>query len=316
MRNRFTITISDVHGSKSYTFSQLIRKFFLLFILFILLLFASSSVAIWWLNKEKINIENKMVLAKLEQVEILEKNQDALFKLKDENNNIQSDLSSKLEQINFLDQTLKGLEELIDVEYNENLTVHDRIKLVQISTLGKKIMLKDIPSGRPVKTFKGVSSSYGQRTNPVTRKAEFHKGIDYRGKKGDGVITTANGVVEYAGFHTKSGYGNLIIVSHNYGFKTFYGHMSKLRVKTGQAVSKGQRIGDIGSTGMSSGNHLHYEVTFVQRKLDPTLFVGWNLTNYNQIFKIIKGVPWGSLSQKVQKRVQMVEKQLLLRDVK
>ncbi|MDX1795787.1 MAG: M23 family metallopeptidase [Hydrogenovibrio sp.] len=316
MKNRFTITISDVHGSRNFSFNQLVRKFALFFVLFIVLLLAGGATIIWWLNQETVVIEKKRIQAQEQYLAVLEKNKQDYSLLKNEKHRLQSELDNKSKQIQFLDQTLQGLEDLIGVQPDEELPVQDRVKLVQLTTLEKQIMLQDIPNGRPVAHFKGVSSTYGWRIHPVTGKREFHRGIDYRGRIGDDVIATADGTVEYAGYHKRSGYGNLIIIDHKDGFRTLYGHMSKLRVKTGEVVTKGEHIGDIGSTGLSSGPHLHYEVSFVQRKLNPASFVDWNLKNYDQIFKRVKGVPWGSLSQAVRKRVKEVEKQLLLRDVK
>ncbi len=316
MKDRFTITISDVHGSRNFSFNQLVRKFALFFILFIVLVIVSGGTVIWWLNQETVNIENQRMEAQLSFKGELEKNQANYLLLNDAKQKLQSELDNKSKQIQFLDQTLQGLEDLIGVSSKAETPVRDRVKLVQLSTLEKRIMLLDFPNGRPVKNFKGLSSGFGWRIHPVTGKKEFHRGLDYRGKIGDPVLATANGTIEYAGYHKRSGYGNLVIISHRNGFKTLYGHMSKLRVKTGQVIKKGDRIGDIGSTGLSSGPHLHYEVSYVQRKLNPVPFVDWNINKYDEIIKRVKGVPWGSLSQAVQNRVQMVEKQLLLRDVK
>lgn len=316
MKDQFTITISDVHGSRNFSFNQLVRKFALFFILFIVLLLAGGATVIWWLNQETVNIEQKRIQAQEKYLSMLDKNKQDYALLESEKQKLQHDLDNRSKQLQFLDQTLQGLEDLIGVKPDEELPVQDRVKIVQLTTLEKKVMLQDIPNGRPVGKFQGVSSSYGWRIHPVTGQREFHRGIDYRGKIGDPVIATANGMVEYAGFHKKSGYGNLIILDHKDGFRTLYGHMSKLLVKTGEYVYKGERIGEIGSTGLSSGPHLHYEVSFVQRKLNPAPFVDWRLNNYDRIFKRVKGVPWGSLSQAVQRRVQEVEKQLSLRDVK
>ena len=315
MKDHFTITITDVHGSRSFSFKQFVRKFALFFVLFIFLIIAGGAAVIWWLNQETIAIEQKRIEAQEEYLAVLEKTKDDYALLNQEKRRLQGELDNKSKQIQFLDQTLQGLEDLIGVKSNEEAPIKDRVKIAQLTTLEKQIMLEDIPNGRPVKKFQGISSRFGWRTHPVTGTKEFHRGLDYRGRKGDGVITTANGTVEYAGFHKKSGYGNMIIVSHAHGFKTLYGHMSKLHVKTGQVVKKGDRIGDIGSTGLSSGPHLHYEVSFVQRKLNPVPFVDWNLKKYDNIFERVKGVPWGSLSQTVKRRVQKVEKQLSLRDV-
>ena len=317
MKNKTTITISDVYGSKSYSFNQLIRKFFFLFFLIILTLILSGGFTIWWLNQEIGTVDKNMAAARSDYQSILEKKQTAYVTIKKENESFQTDIEDKRKQILFLDQTLQGLEKLIGGNPDqEELAVKDRVKLVQMSTLERQVMLQAIPSGRPVKLFQGVSSAYGWRKHPVTGERKFHRGIDYKGSKGDPVIVTADGVVEFAGYHKKSGFGNLIIIAHDNGFKTIYAHLNKVHVKTGQVLSKGEHIGNIGSTGLSSGDHLHYEVKFLARKLNPGPFIEWNIKNYQQIFKKIKGVPWGSLSQKVQNHVQMVEKQLLLRDVK
>ncbi|QBZ82825.1 Murein DD-endopeptidase MepM [Hydrogenovibrio crunogenus] len=316
MKNHFTITISDVHGSRHFSFKQFMRKFALFVVMFIFLMLAGAAGVIWWLNQEIIDIQDKRQVAEASYQAVLEKSKHSYMTLEAEKRKLQSQLDNKSKQIQFLDQTLQGLEDLIGVKPDEDELLTDRVKIVQLTTLEKQIMLEDIPSGRPVKKYQGVSSSFGWRIHPVKGTKEFHRGIDYRGKRGDGVIATASGTIEYAGYHKRSGYGRLIIISHDNGFKTLYGHMSKLHVKTGQVVKKGELIGEIGSSGLSSGPHLHYEVSFVQRKLNPVPFINWDLKHYDEIFKKVKGVPWGSLSQVVQNRVQQVEKQLLLRDVK
>lgn len=315
MKDHFTITITDVHGSRSFSFKQFVRKFAKFFILFIVLVIAMGATMIWWLNQEIVVIEKNRVDAQQEYLSVLDKKRADYALLNDEKQKLQDELDNKSKQVQFLDQTLQGLEDLIGVEPNEEIPVEDRVKVAQLTTLEKRIMLEDIPNGRPVAKFKGVSSQFGWRIHPVTGTKEFHRGLDYRGRKGDDVIATASGTIEYAGYHKKSGYGNLVIISHAHGFKTLFGHMSKLFVKTGQVVQKGEKIGEIGSTGLSSGPHLHYEVSFVQRKLNPVPFVNWSLTNYDDIFERVKGVPWGSLSQTVKTRVQRVEKQLSLRAV-
>lgn len=316
MRNHFTITISDVHGARDYSFKQIFKRFAWLIVLVFLLLWAGVVAAIWFLSSEAQAIENKHRMAVQHYEQVLNDKKSDFIHLASEKRLLESELDEKTKQAELLDQTLQGLEELIgtstSVEEPEK-AVEERIKLVQLSTLGKSMMLEMIPNGRPVVDFAGVSSSYGWRTHPVTGQRQFHRGIDYRGETGAGVAVTADGVVEYAGFSKNSGFGNLIIVSHANGFKTHYAHLSRVDVKTGQYVRKGDVIGGIGSTGLSSGNHLHYEVSFVQRKLDPAPFVQWSLQQYDTIFQQVEGVPWGSLTQAVNERVQKVEKQLSLR---
>ena len=319
MRNHFTITISDVHGARSYSFKQFFRRFiWLLALLFLVVWAVGVSVILWLSGKAKyIEVQHRDAVEGYER-SLADTKRDYVF-LSSEKRLLEQELNEKSRKVAFLGETLQGLEELVgtansSIEEPER-TVEDRVKLVQLSALGKNLMLEAFPNGRPVKDFIGVSSSYGWRTHPLKETKHFHRGIDYRGEKGAPVIATADGVIEYAGYHKASGFGNYIIVTHNNGFKTHYGHLSRIDVKTGEFVNKGQLIGGIGSTGMSSGNHLHYEISFVQRKLNPGPFVEWDLQNYDRIFEEVKGVPWGSLSQAVNEKVQKVEKQLLHRGV-
>lgn len=316
MKDHFSITITDVHGAKNYSFRQIVRKFVKYFIFFVVLVIAGGATMIWWLNQETIAIEAKRAAAESEFQQTLASKRNDYIQLDQVRRDLELELEEKSKQVQFLDQTLQGLEDLIGVKPEEDAIVEDRVKLAQQTTIEKQVMLTDVPNGRPLKIFAGVSSSFGWRVHPIQATREFHRGLDYRGKMGDAVIATADAVVEYAGYHKQSGYGNLVILSHAYGFKTLFGHMSKLYVQSGEFVRKGDVIGEIGSTGLSSGPHLHYEVTFVQRKLNPVPFVEWDLKNYNPIFEKVKGVPWGSLVQKVQNRVQQLEKQLSLRAVK
>ena len=315
MRNKFTLTISDVHGVKEYSFNQFVRRFAWMFVLFLLLTLSIGGTTIWWLSKEVKQLEAKRAAEELHYAQTVKQNQEEFLRLQAERRAIQNELLDKTKQLSFLNQTLEGLEELVGVQPEEALSIEERVKKVQLTTLEKKFMLSEFPSGRPVKFFKGVTSGYGWRIHPITGKKEFHRGLDYRGKVGDPVISTADGVIEYAGYLKTSGFGNLILIDHGNGFRTLYGHLSKTLVKTGQVVKKGQIIGQIGSTGISSGPHLHYAVSFVQRKLDPTPFVQWRLDNFDEIQTKVKGVPWGSLAQEIKNRVHQVEKQLLLRGV-
>ncbi len=113
------------------------------------------------------------------------------------------------------------------------------------------------PMGYPHKGR--ISSNYGHRENPFTgENIESHKGLDIKGNYGEVVKTTASGVVKFAS--RRGGYGNCVIINHGNGFETYYGHLSKISVKQGQRVIAGDAIGKIGSTGRSTGPHLHYEV--------------------------------------------------------
>ena len=123
-----------------------------------------------------------------------------------------------------------------------------------------------------VPTTGKVSSKFGYRVHPVTKKTQsFHSGIDIFAPKGTKVNATADGVVKTAGFN-KSGYGNLIILEHEKELSSYYAHLEKILVKPGQRVRKGELIGTVDSTGMSTGNHLHFEIRRGGKAMDPEEF--------------------------------------------
>ncbi|MCI4590157.1 M23 family metallopeptidase [Sphingobium sp. BYY-5] len=127
-----------------------------------------------------------------------------------------------------------------------------------------------IPSGRPVAKLT-LTSNFGVRSDPFNGGARMHKGIDIPGPVGTPIYATADGVVSRAGW--ASGYGNLVQITHGGGMETRYGHMSKLLVAANSYVKRGQLIGLMGSTGRSTGSHLHYEVRVDGTAINPIPFV-------------------------------------------
>jgi murein DD-endopeptidase MepM/ murein hydrolase activator NlpD len=314
-RQQLTVSITTIHGSRHYSFGQFARKFAWVLLSGVLLVALISGFSIWWLQKEVDELQELKLQAESSFLAALDARQIEYSNLLDEKALLMTELEEKIKQLGFLDQTLQGLEELIGVQPEvEDAGIVDRVKLVQLTTLEKQLLLDQVPNGRPVSLFKGVSSGYGWRSHPVRGTREFHHGIDYRGDRGAPVVATADGVVEFAGYHRGSGYGNLVIISHAFGFKTFYGHLHEMKVKTGEFVARGDVIGGIGSTGVATGPHLHYEVNFVQKKLNPAPFVKWSIDDYDSIFGEVEGIPWGSLSQAIRNQVVRVEKQLLPKD--
>ena len=130
--------------------------------------------------------------------------------------------------------------------------------------------IKNTPMGKP--SFGEITSGFGYRSNPFSGvSTESHPGLDFRGAIGDPVKTTADGVIEFAG--PRGGYGNCIIIKHKGDIKTLYGHLSKILVKENTNVKIGQKIGEIGSTGRSTGPHLHYEIIKNEEKINPLKFI-------------------------------------------
>jgi len=129
------------------------------------------------------------------------------------------------------------------------------------------------PMGYP--RVSSMTSFFGYRSDPFnTASAEYHPGIDFKGKTGDDVKSTANGRVVFAGW--SNGYGNCIRIQHANNFETLYGHLSRIGVKVGQQITVGQKIGLVGSTGHSTGAHLHYEVRKDGKPINPVKFLTLN----------------------------------------
>ncbi len=146
-------------------------------------------------------------------------------------------------------------------------------KQVIIESMGpiksKLAYLMAKPSIMPVAA--SITAGFGYRKNPFTsRGSEFHKGVDFAASYGKTVAATGDGIVMFAGWN--AGYGKMVIISHGYGITTLYAHNSKLLVKQGDKVNKGQAISKVGNTGRSTGTHLHYEVKLNGKNVNPTKY--------------------------------------------
>ncbi|MDE5998360.1 MAG: M23 family metallopeptidase, partial [Muribaculaceae bacterium] len=141
----------------------------------------------------------------------------------------------------------------------------------------QKEKIARIPSVMPIniKDYT-MSSGYGYRRDPVYGTAKFHEGLDFAAATGTPVFATADAVVEVA--ERKDAYGNCIDLNHGYNYMTRYAHLSQILVKTGQHVKRGEMIGKVGSTGKSTGSHLHYEVRFKGEPQNPVHYYFMDLT--------------------------------------
>jgi len=158
-------------------------------------------------------------------------------------------------------------------------------------------MLKHIPAIQPIdnKDLKRTASGWGMRIHPIFNIKKFHYGLDFTAPTGTPIYSTGDGEIEFIIKHTDKdshGYGNLIIIDHGYGYKTLYAHMDKFSVKVGQEVKRGQTIGSVGNTGLSTGPHLHYEVIKDGRKVNPVYYLFNDLTpqEYQKIVEISNSI--------------------------
>ena len=158
-------------------------------------------------------------------------------------------INSILEKLTDREQQLETLEALIT---NNELTKDRKL------------------AGRPI--LRGwMSSAYGMRNDPFTGKPAFHGGVDFAGKEGSDVVAVASGVVTWAS--DRYGYGNLVEVHHSDGTRTRYAHLKEINVKVGEVIKKGQALATMGSTGRSTGPHVHFEVFKNGRTVDPATYI-------------------------------------------
>ena len=286
MRDKIVITITDIHGSKHFTLNKFIKKIFFYTFFFTIFLLILSASTIYYLSK-KVELFQR-------EITLLEEKKNYL---QSENKKLLKKIQTKFNELEFINEKIKNIEELLGIKpIDGNLSV--KVKALEVDAIIKKIMLQLIPNGSPV-PYKGITSKYGMRIHPVLKRKEFHRGIDLRASYKTPVYAPADGVVEFAGYHKKSGFGVLLIINHNYGFKTLYGHLYKCKVKMGDFVKKGDVIAYTGNSGLSSGPHLHYEVRYLQIPLNPIKFIKWDLKNFNYIFKKEKVVKWDFLINQI-----------------
>jgi murein DD-endopeptidase MepM/ murein hydrolase activator NlpD len=166
-----------------------------------------------------------------------------------------NELNSSMDLLEKLEREIK----LEKSSYEELLTTLEKRE----DSLRYLPVLKPVPNGR-------LTDGYGNRRHPILKLIRFHPGVDLAADKGTPIIAPADGYVKYAGRH--GGYGNFVKISHKYGYETCYGHMNKIYVRNGQFVKRGDKIGEVGSTGLSTSNHLHYEVYYKGKTLNPDQF--------------------------------------------
>jgi len=170
-----------------------------------------------------------------------------------ENSNVLINLNKKIDQLN------KQL-------YVQSKSFDELTKLAS----NKTEFLASIPAIQPIanKDLRRMASGFGYRIHPIYKTHKMHEGIDFTAPTGTPIYATGNGKV-IAPDNGMSGYGNVVLIDHGFGYQTLYGHMSRVKVRPGQKISRGELIGYVGNTGLSSGPHLHYEVIKGGRKINP-----------------------------------------------
>ena len=179
------------------------------------------------------------------------------------------DLANKgLKEQDLIIGSFKEIDDIKRKMYIQSKSYDKIAKLVK----DKSKLLSHTPAIQPIsnKQLTRLTSGFGIRIHPIYKVGQFHPGIDFAAPYGTPIYATADGEVSKSVY--EPGYGNHIMIDHGFGYKTLYGHMSKMTVRKGEKVKRGQLIGYVGSTGLSTAPHVHYEVIYKGEQVNPVYF--------------------------------------------
>ncbi len=307
MRDHYQITVTSFERTRHYRVPQFIKHFATGFVAVLGLLFAGGLLAIYVLINKLDAMDQELSRLHVQQSEIRAENTALL----QEQQRLQNSVEEKVAALSMMGEELGSIEAMMGLSPNPDAEIEFRLDTASQTAQEKRYMLTAIPSGYPLEEAK-VTSFYGMRKHPVLGKMKLHGGADLRARIGTPVYATANGVVEWAGYND-GGFGKMVKLSHNFGFTTVYGHLSKSTVAVGDYVKQGELIGYSGNTGLSSAPHLHYEVRHLHRRLAPRSFMEWSLENYDGLFTREERIKWDSLAKTVRDQIALPERRLSLR---
>ncbi len=330
----YLITISDLTRTRHFRISKRFKSFIIAASALLALALITSNIIVF--NQQDTILSAKDLNTSLEDhvVDISEKNSNLsevlqrhsktltniseqianIEQISGVNSNINSSITERLMEIsnyynakeddfNALDDRVVQIESTMGMAASKSSTeseaIAKRIELLTINVNQEKILHDNIPNGYPIRNL-GITSKFGKRRHPITKQKSFHNGLDLRAKLNTNVYATADGIVRDASRDKFS--GKRLMIAHNFGFETRYAHLDKMTVERGDIVQKGDLIGLSGNSGRSSGPHLHYEVRYLGRSLDPEHFVKWEFGS-NDIFTNVREIKWDSLISLINKQI-------------
>ena len=275
--NNLIVTFTNIKSTRSFTLSSGIRQIIKLIIMIAVLLPVILSILLYvqFLKIEEYEgVSNKYYNLVLNNADLEEA-------IKRKTKVLNQTITQKSQELENIQDKITEIEFLIGINPKKDVESHQRLDIAKITAAERLVTLNTIPSGTVVPGAK-ITSHFGWRTSPISNRRQMHTGTDFRAKIGTPIIAPAHGIVRYTRKRSNKGYGKMIIIDHDLGFSTLYGHLSSVSVKNGDFVTKGQVIGRTGNTGDSTGPHLHYEIRYIGVTLDPINFIRWNLKNYEK----------------------------------
>ena len=295
------IIVSIPSGKESQHFS-ISRKTLLITLSVTLILLAGITKTL--LSKQqRINALSGLLIQKDTQYSTLEQIHAEQL---DSTHSLSQELEEKRNQLQLLGKRVYDVESVLGLTNDDDLgeqNIEDRLDAAAVDSAVRATMFRIIPNESPL-DYQRISSSYGRRTNPISGKRHTHTGIDLTCKRGTPIIAPADGVIETVRPSNK-GFGNFLTLRHSFGFMTSYAHLQKFNVKSGQFVSKGDVIANCGNSGNSTGPHLHYEIRFLGRSINPQNTMEWTPDNFNSLFEKEKSIKWTPLVKMIDNNVRL-----------
>ncbi|KUM53015.1 M23 family metallopeptidase [Rheinheimera sp. EpRS3] len=289
MKDRIIISVSTINGTRHFNVSKLFKRNAVIAMWAMLFGLIITAAVIDYLLRTVDKSQHQRT-ALTEQAASLRAEIDMLNNSKQQ---LELELNTKQDEMLQVVNRVGEIELALGLEQQYPQNLENRLDTASVNSAARLAMLQLVPNGSPLE-FRRRSSRFGVREHPIIGKQQHHKGVDLSASRGTPIYAPADGVVEVVR-PNKQGYGNLLKIRHAFGFSTLYAHLDSFKVKSGHFVHKGELIATSGNTGLSTAPHLHYEVHFLDRALNPQSFMDWDATNFDLVFEKERSIKWDSL---------------------
>lgn len=289
MKDRIIISVSTINGTRHFNISRLFKRnaIIAMWLLLFSLVITAGVIDYLLRSVEKSQLQRKHLS---QQATTL---RDEIALLQTSKSELEQELNLKQDEMLRVVNRVGEIELALGLEQQYPQDLENRLDTASINSVARQTMLQLVPNGSPLE-FSRRSSRFGLRSHPIVGKQQHHKGVDLSANRGTPIYAPADGVVEVVR-PNKQGYGNLLKIRHAFGFSTLYAHLDSFKVKSGHFVYKGELIATSGNTGLSTAPHLHYEVHFLDRALNPQNFMDWDASNFDLVFEKERSIKWDSL---------------------
>lgn len=289
MKDRIIISVSTINGTRHFNVSKLFKRnaIIAMWMLLFGLLITAAVIEYLMRSVDQSQAQRAHLSAQASTL------RDEINALQDSKQQLEQELNLKQDEMLQVINRVGEIELALGLEQQYPQNLENRLDTASINSSARHTILQLVPNGSPLE-FNRRSSRFGLRQHPIVGKQQHHKGIDLSASRGTPIYAPADGVVEVIR-SSKQGYGNLLKIRHAFGFSTLYAHLDSFKVKSGYFVHKGELIATSGNTGLSTAPHLHYEVHFLDRALNPQSFMDWDSSNFDLVFEKERSIKWDSL---------------------